>query len=300
MFTPFKKRLLSLLTEEQTRVLPAPWTLPPTPPTEERWPAGEQEAQRRLRDFTAHRIAEYHEARDLPAIPGTSRLSPYLAQGLLSPRQCLAAARSLPGPGSDTWVSELIWREFYRHVLIAWPRVSRGRAFQPQTETVVWRNNSAEFDVWCRGQTGIPIVDAAMRQLLAEGWMHNRLRMVTAQFLTKNLLIDWRWGERYFMEHLIDGDLASNNGGWQWSASTGTDAAPYFRVFNPTSQSRRFDADGHFIRRYVPELAGITDRSIHEPPPSVRTSCGYPVPMVDLKSSRQRAIDVFKQARASA
>ncbi|MDG1479544.1 MAG: deoxyribodipyrimidine photo-lyase [Myxococcota bacterium] len=298
VFTPFKKRLLATLTAEQTRTVPAPWSLPEQTPSHDPWPAGEQEAQRRLAAFSKHHIAAYHEHRDLPALPGTSQLSPYLVNGLISPRQCLAAARRIPGPGSNTWISELIWREFYRHVLVAFPRVSRGKAFQPDTEAVQWRNNPAQFHAWCTGQTGIPIVDAAMRQLLTEGWMHNRLRMVTAQFLSKNLLIDWRWGERFFMEHLIDGDLANNNGGWQWSASTGTDAAPYFRVFNPTSQSRRFDADGVFIRRYVPELAGVTGRSIHDPAPLTRASCGYPLPIVDLKSSRQQAIDAFKALRS--
>ena len=298
VFSPFKRRLLSTLTAAHTEVLPAPWTWTPTADDDGLWPAGEAEAQRRLAAFAAQRMAGYDTDRDLPALDATSRLSPYIMAGVLSPRQCLAAARRVPGVGSEVWISELIWREFYQHVVVGWPRVSRGQAFRLQTESVAWRNNTAEFEAWCQGRTGIPLVDAAMRQLVTEGWMHNRLRMVTAQFLTKNLLIDWRWGERFFMKHLIDGELAANNGGWQWSASTGTDAAPYFRVFNPVSQSRRFDQKGTFIRKHLPELSSLQGREIHDPAPLTRAALGYPAAIVDLKSSRQRAIDAFKAAAA--
>jgi len=158
---------------------------------------------------------------------------------------------------------------------------------------VPWRYDEAQFAQWCAGQTGFPIVDAGMRQLLESGWMHNRLRMVTAMFLAKDLFVDWRWGERHFMRHLIDGDLASNNGGWQWSASTGTDAAPYFRIFNPTSQSKKFDLNGEFIRRYVPELRDVPKSEIHDPSPETRAATGYPEPICDHKVAREHAIEAF-------
>ena len=270
------------------------------------WPAGSREARRRLSRFVENRIAEYDKNRDLAAIDGTSTLSPYLAAGVLSPRQCLQAAiEANPGrvdsgrQGIVTWIGELIWREFYRHVLIGFPRVCMSRPFQLQTEAVAWRDAPDEFATWCEGRTGFPIVDAGMRQLAATGWMHNRLRMITAMFLTKNLLIDWRCGERFFMQHLVDGDFASNNGGWQWSASTGTDAAPYFRIFNPISQSRKVDPDGVFIREYVPELADVDAPTIHEPYAKLTDaqSLDYPPPMCDLKQTRTRALQAFKAAR---
>jgi deoxyribodipyrimidine photo-lyase len=267
------------------------------------WPAGEDAARERLADFAEERMAWYQDRRDIPGIDGTSQLSPYLACGAISPRQCLhAALRSNQGefetgnPGAVTWINELLWREFYKHILVGYPRVSRHRAFRLDTEALPWRHAPDELAAWQQGRTGIPLVDAAMRQLLATGWMHNRLRMAVAMFLTKNLLIDWREGERWFMRHLIDGDLAANNGGWQWSASTGTDAAPYFRIFNPVSQSQRFDPDGRFIRTWVPELAGLNKRDIHDP--SVMGGlfgiAEYPRPIVDLARSRERALQAFK------
>ena len=269
------------------------------------WPAGEDEALSRLRRFTEHRIGDYVDTRDIPSVNGTSTLSPYLAVGVLSPRQCLAAAVKANGghvdsgskTGADVWISELVWREFYKHLLVGYPRLSMSRPFRPETDRLDWRDAPEDFEAWCAGRTGIPIVDAAMRQLERTGWMHNRLRMIVAMFLTKNLLIDWRLGERYFMQQLVDGDLAANNGGWQWSASTGTDAAPYFRVFNPTTQGQRFDPDGAFIRKFVPELAALDAKAIHEPAKlgAVRLrALGYPEPICDLKSTRQRAIDAFK------
>ena len=217
----------------------------------------------RLRDFCRERVQDYDRKRDIPGEPGTSRLSAALAIGLLSPRQCLArlqaeqetANESASGP--HVWLSELIWREFYQHVAFHFPRVVKGRAFKEETDAIRWRDDEADFQAWCEGRTGFPIVDAGMRQLKQTGWMHNRLRMITASFLVKDLHIDWRRGERYFMSQLIDGEFASNNGGWQWAASTGTDAAPYFRVFNPTTQGKRFDPEGHFIRQYVPELLSL-------------------------------------------
>lgn len=268
-----------------------------------RWPAGEAAALQRLSDFAEERIGAYKEHRDFPGLDGTSQLSAYLAAGVLSPRQCLhAALRFNQGEfdsgnsGAVTWINELLWREFYKHILVGYPRVSRHRAFRAETEALPWREAPDELAAWQQGRTGIPIVDAAMRQLLATGWMHNRLRMVVAMFLTKNLLIDWREGERFFMRQLIDGDLAANNGGWQWSASTGTDAAPYFRIFNPISQSQKFDPDGDFIRTWVPELASVNRRDIHDPSTlgGLFAVADYPRPIVDLGRSRERALQAFK------
>ena len=264
------------------------------------WPAGEDAAHERLRAFLDGEIAEYHDARDFPAQRGTSMLSPYLAAGVLSPAQCLRAALSANqgeidsgGIGPRTWITELLWREFYQHLLAASPGLSMHQPMRPETVYLQWRDAPDDLAAWQTGRTGIPIVDAAQRQLLATGWMHNRLRMVTAMFLTKNLLIDWRQGEAWFMAHLIDGELAANNGGWQWSASTGADAAPYFRVFNPVSQSRKFDPQGVFLRRWLPELADLDNDSLHEPSAAQRRATGYPEAIVDLKSSRQRAIEAF-------
>jgi deoxyribodipyrimidine photo-lyase len=268
------------------------------------WPAGEAEAHRRLRHFTQSRIRDYKTNRDFPALPGTSALSPYLSAGVLSPRQCLLAALDANDNrfdsgniGITTWISELIWREFYRHVMLGFPRVCKHLPFRSETRRIKWSTDDAAFNAWATGRTGVPIVDAAQRQLLATGWMHNRLRMITAMFLTKDLFIDWRRGERFFMQHLVDADLAQNNGGWQWSASTGTDAAPYFRIFNPLSQSRRFDPQGAFIRQYCPELRNLDDDNIHDPsglPPLTRATLDYPQPIADHKAARDRAIAAFK------
>ncbi|MFB4393619.1 MULTISPECIES: deoxyribodipyrimidine photo-lyase [unclassified Pseudomonas] len=267
------------------------------------WHAGEAEAQTRLTRFVDEAIEDYQTQRDLPARPGTSQLSPYLAAGVISPRQCLhAALASNQGEfdsgneGARTWVNELLWREFYKHILVGYPQVSRHQPFREHTRNLPWRNAPADLQAWEQGRTGFPIIDAAMRQLLETGWMHNRLRMIVAMFLSKNLLIDWRKGERHFMRHLIDGDLAANNGGWQWSASTGTDSVPYFRIFNPVTQSQRFDPQGRFIRHWLPELAGLDDKSIHLPKKSADLFAGndYVAPIVDLDSSRQRALAAFK------
>ena len=267
------------------------------------WPAGEKEAQQRLAQFADEQIHFYQDERDLPAKPGTSQLSTYLAAGVISPRQCLhAALHSNNGefesgsPGVFTWITELLWREFYKHILVGYPRVSRHRAFRPETEYLPWRNAPDELAVWKQGRTGFPIIDAAIAQLLETGWMHNRLRMVVAMFLTKNLLIDWREGERFFMQHLIDGDLAANNGGWQWSSSTGTDSVPYFRIFNPLTQSERFDPEGRFIKHWLPQLADLNKKQVHNPA-SIGGLFGvanYPAPMVNLSQSRERALSAFK------
>ena len=267
------------------------------------WPAGEEEARHRLAQFADEQIEYYKDQRDLPARPGTSQLSAYLAAGVISPRQCLhAALQSNNGefesgsPGVSTWITELLWREFYKHILVGYPRVSRHRAFRPETEFLPWRDAPTELAAWKQGCTGFPIIDAAIRQLLQTGWMHNRLRMVVAMFLTKNLLIDWREGERFFMQHLIDGDLAANNGGWQWSSSTGTDSVPYFRIFNPQTQSERFDPEGRFIKHWLPELADLNKKQLHNPAliGGLFGVANYPVPIVNLSQSRDRALSAFK------
>ncbi len=268
------------------------------------WPAGERNARGKLDHFVGDHLHLYHRERDYPARNITSKLSPYLAVGAISPRQCLHAALTFNkgeldsgSQGATTWIKELIWREFYGHLLAAKPALSKYQPFRPETESIEWRTSEDDFSAWCDGKTGVPLVDAAMRQLNLTGWMHNRLRMVTAMFLTKNLLIDWRKGEQYFMSHLIDGDLASNNGGWQWSASTGTDAAPYFRIFNPFSQAQRFDPKGEFIYNYVPELQNVPAKSLHNPTRLAKDRPSqYPQMIVDLASSRRRAISVFKVA----
>ncbi|NVZ62916.1 deoxyribodipyrimidine photo-lyase [Pseudomonas gingeri] len=280
---------------------------PPSQALRDLWPAGEAEARRRLDAFADQQIDYYQSERDFPAKPGTSQLSAYLAAGVVSPRQCLhAALQNNQGEfdsgnaGAVTWINELLWREFYKHILVGYPRVSRHRAFRPETEAVPWRDAPQELAAWQQARTGLPIIDAAMRQLIDTGWMHNRLRMVVAMFLTKNLLIDWREGERFFMLHLIDGDLAANNGGWQWSSSTGTDAAPYFRIFNPISQSERFDSEGLFIKHWLPELAGLNKKEVHNPAAvgGLFGVADYPRPIVDLGKSRERALAAFKSLPA--
>jgi len=278
----------------------APAMAPPTDAVRALWPAGEAAAGERLAAFADGVIDTYREQRDFPSLPATSCLSPYLAAGVLSPGQALRAALAAShgeldsgNAGAAAWINELLWREFYQHLLAAHPSLSMHRPMKPETATVPWRRAPEDLRAWQQGRTGIPIVDAAMRQLLALGWMHNRLRMVAAMFLAKNLLIDWREGEAWFMARLVDGDLASNNGGWQWSASTGADAVPYFRVFNPLSQSRRFDPDGAFLREWLPELAHLDERAIHDPSPMERAAAGYPQPIVDLAQSRLRALEAF-------
>lgn len=269
------------------------------------WPAGEGAALKRLADFSNRKLQDYLVQRDLPATDGVSRLSPYLAMGALSPRQCLNAAfnhRALHGEsaGGNQWIAELGWRDFYKHVMAGWPRVCQHRPFKLETDPIRWRHDEKEFRQWCEGRTGFPLVDAAMRQLQQTGWMHNRLRMVVAMFLTKDLFIDWRWGEKFFMQHLIDGDLSANNGGWQWSASTGNDAAPYFRIFNPVAQSMKCDPQGLFIREYIPELRQVPTAEIHAPHGKGQASLfsSYPAPMVDHRMARERVLAAFKSLKS--
>lgn len=318
VYTPFRRACLKQLENMDLSPLPAPKrrnaNIEPAPATRWSapaveasvyWPAGEKEAHSRLKSFINKRIRNYKDQRDLPALDATSTLSPYLAVGAISLRQCLHAARSAgegllePGqPGIFTWINELLWREFYRHIAYGFPEVCRHKAFQPDTDMIPWRGVSPLFEAWCEGQTGYPLVDAGMRQLLATGWMHNRVRMVTAMFLSKHLFTDWRLGEKFFMQNLVDGDFCANNGGWQWSASTGADAAPYFRVFNPTLQSQRFDAQGDYIREWVPELKHVKGPDIHSPSPLIARSAGYPLPVVEHKAATEYVKRQFSQLNA--
>ena len=260
-------------------------------------PAGEDAADQLMEEFLARRVDGYAEARDRPAVDGTSRLSPYLRFGMIHPRQLLA--RLGDDPDQATFRSELCWREFYADVLHRRPETAWA-PLRPELAGLVVDTDAGandRFAAWCRGETGYPIVDAGMRQLLATGWMHNRVRMITASFLVKDLHLPWQWGARHFMRLLVDGDLASNNHGWQWAAGTGTDAAPYFRVFNPVLQGERFDPDGSYVRRWIPELAGLADRDVHQPWRSGRGQpLGYPGPMVDHGVERAEALARFAAA----
>jgi deoxyribodipyrimidine photo-lyase len=276
--------------------------------------ASETAAQRQLTDFTASRIYDYKERRnELTVMPfdngngGTSQISPYLRLGVLSPRQAFSAGFAAWNAASskdarasiDTWIDELIWREFYMHVMAHFPHVY-SQNFNPMYDNLAWAHDPAGLAAWKNGETGYPVVDAAMRQLQQVGWIPNRVRMIVASFLTKDLLIDWREGERHFMRCLIDGDPAANNGGWQWAAGTGTDAQPYFRIFNPVSQSQKFDPDGAYIRHWLPELAHIHAGEIHEPWKLKQPPSNYPARIVDHKTARERTLTAFKRARDNA
>ncbi|KAL0573011.1 DNA photolyase phr1 [Marasmius crinis-equi] len=317
---------------------------------EEVWPAGEDVASQMLDRFLhtksrssqmgavspladgaassdkATRLLKYGEERDIATKDTTSRLSPYLACGAISARECIRATLTMQKSkkvdggretGIGRWVQEVAWRDFYVNILVSFPRVSMGRPYLEKYAKVVWENHQEEgaggggyseddpdpvgqgregemLRRWKEGKTGVPIVDAGMRCIKEMGWAHNRFRMIVAMFLTKDLMIDWRVGERYFMQNLIDGDLASNNGGWQWSASTGVDPAPYFRIFNPYSQSKKADPTGEFIRAFVPELSKLRGEELYKPPPAVADKLGYPQPIVDHYSARDRAIRRFK------
>lgn len=265
-------------------------------------------AQKLLADF-APRMARYRDARDFPAKKGPSYLSVHLRFGTISIRELARRAwqsgQEGGGEGAATWLSELVWRDFYFMILHHHPRVV-SQAFKPAYDAIRWPNDEGLFEAWCEGRTGYPIVDAAMRQLKQTGYMHNRLRMIAASFLVKDLLVDWRWGEKYFADQLNDFDLSANNGGWQWAASTGCDAQPYFRIFNPVTQSEKFDADGAFIRRYVPELARCDARGVHAPwtmSPDAQRAAGvligrdYPAPVVDHAVARLQALELFKAVK---
>jgi deoxyribodipyrimidine photo-lyase len=327
VFTPYLRAWQAWLVHHATAAMPAP-AIPPLPPgltadgpphlADLRIPAaaapippgGAAAALQRLAAFVAPggALERYHERRDIPAESATSQLSPYLRFGCLAPAAAWRAAQAAGGAGAARWIAELAWRDFYAQILFCFPHVLRG-AFRPIYDHIRWDDDDARFAAWCDGRTGFPIVDAAMRQLRAEAWMHNRCRMIVASFLTKDLLIDWRRGERWFMQHLLDGDPASNNGGWQWAAGTGTDAQPYFRIFNPTSQGQKFDPDGTYVRRYVPELRRVPARVIHEPwrlSPAEQQVVGcvigrdYPAPVVDHARQRLVALERYRAVRGSA
>ena len=226
----------------------------------------------------ANIIDRYHLQRDIPSIAGTTRLSVHLRFGTVSIRELTRVGRQR----NERWYNELIWRNFYQAIIWHFPHAVE-RAFKPAYDHIPWRNNENEFNAWCRGETGFPIVDAGMRELMRTGFMHNRVRMITACFLSRHLLIDWRWGEAWFARHLLDFELASNNGGWQWAAGTGCDAAPYFRIFNPTSQTAKFDPEHKYIKTWVPEYQELT----------------YPQPIVDHKFARERALRTYKESLAA-
>ncbi len=253
--------------------------------------------------FCHKKLFTYENLRDFPNTVGTSLLSPYLSLGCLGPRTCLHQINSTykQTNGEDqknwinsSWLRELAWRDLYRQLMVHYPYISKNQDFKAKTKTIPWREDEIGFEKWCLGQTGFPIIDAAMRQLNQTGWMHNRLRMLAASFLTKLLFVDWRKGEKYFMQTLIDGEFSANNGGWQWSASTGCDSAPYFRVFNPTLQSEKFDKTGGFIRKFVPEIAELDNKSIHNPTSIQRQKLNYAETVIDYKTARLKAIEIFK------
>ncbi len=326
VFTPFKKAWLNRFSTSPAHPVTVPFTVPMfegaligdgvakfndssefTYPKKnsQRWPVSSLEIDNALREFCESRIGEYGDNRDFPAIDGTSNLSAYLAIGALSPRRCIEAASlgndiEMSSSGIQIWISELIWREFYQHLIHFEPRLVKHENFLVWGNRLQWRQNEDWFEAWCSGNTGYPIVDAAMKQLNATGWMHNRLRMVVASFLVKDLQIDWRKGERYFMSQLVDGDFAANNGGWQWCASTGCDGQPYFRIFNPISQGERFDAEGDFVRQWLPELESVPNKFIHNPWKwEAFDSIDYPHPIVDHKEQRAITLDLFKRAKDS-
>jgi deoxyribodipyrimidine photo-lyase len=327
VFTPFSKSWKERLLPSESDILPVPDSIrTPSDLSSQALPdgltgvaafsSGEAKAQCRLTAFVdgdQPPIYAYADRRNRMDLDGTSSLSPYLRFGMLSARQAVVAAHTAikraPTPtaqqGAETWLNELIWREFYINILYHFPHV-RGNSFRERYRSVPWRNDESEFTAWCEGRTGYPVVDAAMRQLVQTGWMHNRVRMIAASFLVKDLLIDWRWGERFFMQHLIDGDPAANNGGWQWTAGTGTDAAPYFRIFNPVTQGQKFDPGGIYVRRWVAELAEVPDRYIQKPwemPFDVQQMAGciigeaYPSPIVDHSQARERTLEAYDKVK---
>jgi deoxyribodipyrimidine photo-lyase len=320
VFTPYSKAW-------KTRPAPPPWPklarasrVSPAYPSEEvpldpavfgfplkqSLPApGERAGSDALKRFIAESAARYGDRRDFPALAGTSQLSAHFRAGTIGIRSVLsrlAEAETTAAPSEkrsfEVFRNELIWREFYIQVLANFPAVSH-KCFRSRYDRLAWSGTDEQFEAWCRGLTGYPVVDAAMRCLNATGWMHNRLRMIVAMFLTKDLMVDWRRGERYFMQQLVDGDMAANNGGWQWSAGTGTDAAPYFRVFNPTAQATKFDPQGDFTRQWLPELADFSEGSIHEPweRPLVARAAGYPDRVVRHDEQRVKCLAMFERLK---
>ncbi|MGZ4579042.1 MAG: cryptochrome/photolyase family protein [Nocardioidaceae bacterium] len=260
--------------------------------------AGEGAARRRWRTYVDERLAGYDGDRDRPDLDATSHMSAHLKWGEIHPRTMLADLAGRRSTGAATYRTELAWREFYADVLFQQPHTAR-EYLRPEFAGMAYDAPAGRLDAWRRGRTGFPIVDAGMRQLRATGWMHNRVRMIVASFLVKDLHLEWQHGARHFMRWLVDGDLASNQHGWQWTAGCGTDAAPYFRIFNPVTQGRRFDPDGRYVRRWVPELAAVEDRYIHEPwnsPDGV--PAGYPQPIVDHKEERREALERYERVKS--
>jgi deoxyribodipyrimidine photo-lyase len=330
VFTPFSRAWKALPPALANSVIPAPsristpanvssQPIPAAPALSPNipFPPGEAEAQARLSAFVDSEdpaVYRYANTRDRMDLLGTSQLSPYLRFGMLSARRVVVAAHSAIAAApnaqarksAETWLGELVWREFYISILCHFPNVAC-QAFRPSLRDIRWRNDPDEFAAWREGRTGYPVVDAAMRQLKQTGWMHNRARMIVASFLVKDLLIDWRWGEQWFLQNLVDGDLAANNGGWQWTAGVGTDAAPYFRVFNPVLQGDKFDPDGAYVRRWAPELATVPAKFIHKPwemPVELQRASGCPVgqdyalPIVSHALARERVLAAYRRARA--
>ncbi len=323
VFTPYMRKWMSVLNEyggevalhspdlkkfnkrkNSNSIIKSDWMkiigFTPSPP---HFKAGTVAAKKRLKDFQK-KISDYGKMRDFPAADGTSNMSVYIRHGNISVRDMVRAGMAGDSDGHHKWLAEVVWREFYQCILDQFPYVTEG-SFKPQYDEIKWQGTGAEFEAWKKGETGFPIVDSAMRCLKATGTMPNRLRMVVASFLCKTLLIDWRKGEAWFAAKLLDFDLAANNGGWQWSASSGVDAQPYFRIFNPYSQSEKFDKDGEFIRTWCPELSNIEGKAIHEPnkmTPMDQQLCGcvigedYPAPIVDYSKKRKEALDMYKEA----
>ena len=324
VFTPFHRALLAAAVVPAPTTAPAGLTTPSEPtsddistwglhPTRPDWSAGfdwtpgEAGAEAALAIFLSRGLKSYAAGRDIPAEPATSRLSPHLHFGEINPWRAVEAARTAAAEGrappaeADKFVAEIGWREFSAHLLHAFPQITTS-AFRPEYDALPWRDDPAGLEAWKHGMTGYPIVDAGMRELWATGYMHNRVRMIVASFLVKHLLIDWREGEAWFRDTLVDADLASNVQNWQWVAGSGADASPYFRIFNPITQGRKFDADGRYVRRWVPELRGIPDRWLHAPwtAPSeilrdarVRLGADYPRPIVDHDLARKRALEAL-------
>jgi deoxyribodipyrimidine photo-lyase len=305
VFTAFRNAWIRQLQQQGYTLAPLPeiFTQPLITPAQSdssSWPAGESAAQDRLHSFCQQSLLDYQEQRDFPNLDSTSRISPYLAIGTLSAKQCLHAIQSTlgylplsPGEKGFAWLNELVWREFYRHLMSAYPELSKNSCFKAPMNQLQWVNDKQLFKAWCEGKTGYPIVDAAMRCLNQSGWMHNRLRMIVASFLSKDLQMDWRLGEQYFMQQLIDADFASNNGGWQWAAGTGADAAPYFRIFNPSLQGEKFDKQGKFIKLWVEELKQVPEKYIHKPHiwfKSQNIQSSYPQPVVDHNLARKQTL----------
>ncbi|QIE02014.1 deoxyribodipyrimidine photo-lyase [Buchnera aphidicola (Uroleucon sonchi)] len=271
------------------------------------FPIGETKAIDRLKNFCAYQVNQYALKKQLSFIDNTSMLSPYLSSGIISSRHCLSMLQQMQNKESfgnilhSAWFNQILWREFYYHLLIGYPKISKSQALIQWEKKIDWIDNIKYFNAWKEGNTGFPIVDAGMRQLNELGWMHNRLRMITASFLVKNLLIDWRQGEKYFMSHLIDGDVALNSGGWQWSASIGCDFVPYTRFFNPLRQSKLFDISGDFIKKFIPELKQVPSQYIHEPhkwSKITRSKLDYPDPIVDYNISRKKFLLMFQKIKS--